>query len=143
MTTRKVTRETLNDNVEFDCPFIVGAQDDGETIIEDDPDTYAPCVIDYIDRDGSSIGEMDVDDSAWEPVSGYSGQHGYRGPEMHASEFLGGGMARDVLADTGAVYVIVAVTNLPEWEATDEETEDVRNSESGWVLLKLKGSGDE
>lgn len=136
---RKVTAETLNDNVEFDCPFIVVAQRGGETLIVDAEDSlYAPSVNDYVDQSGSSVGNLEIEDSAWEAVTGYSGQDGYSGPEMHSSEFLGGRMARDVLEDIGATYVVVAVTNMPSWEASELDTDMVMDSSSGWVLLKLK-----
>lgn len=141
MTSRKVTADTLNENVEFDSPFIIGAQGGKETWIADVGSVYAPGVYDYVDQEGSPVGSLEIESDKWEAVRGYSSQQGYSGPEMHPSEYLGGGMARDVLADTGAIYVVCAVTNLPFWEATEEETNDVMDSTAGWVLLKLKGTG--
>src|SRR5690242_12998131 len=38
----------------------------------------------------------------WEPfTAGYTGQHGYGGPTMHRSEFIGGRLARDILSTPG------------------------------------------
>ncbi len=142
-----VTSETVNSKVEFDSPFrIVGQLADGRTVIENPlSDVYAPDVILYVDKEGSGVGEEEIDmvawnkpQKTWEAVNGYSGQQGYRGPCMHSSEFLGCGMADDVLADVGAVYVVVTVECSPMWEATEEEGQEVRDSPAGWMLLKLK-----
>lgn len=52
-------------------------------------------------------------DSGWELLTGYSGQHGYDGPIMHASESIGGRMARDILARPGW-YVSVVCEDLSD-----------------------------
>jgi hypothetical protein len=59
-------------------------------------DVYAPTLYDD-----------ELDSDRWELLDGYSGQYGYSGPVMHPSEFIGGGMARDILATPGT-YVAVA-----------------------------------
>lgn len=48
----------------------------------------------------------------WEPMTGYTGQHGYSGPHMHPSEYVGGALARDIL-DTPGLYVCVTVDYGP------------------------------
>lgn len=97
----------LNDATEFDHPFSVHPADESGavTITDGPPSLYAPSLID---------GELD--DDRWAFVDGYSGQYSYGGPIMHDSEFLGGGMARDVLEQPGT-YVLVAAQYL----CTDEE----------------------
>lgn len=146
-----VDRETLNGAVEFDSPFrIVGQMQDGRTVIENPLDgVHAPDVMLWVDKSGSGVGEEEIDNVAWnlpqdkwEVVNGYSGQYGYSGPTMHASEFLGGGMARDVLENVGAVYVLTTVECMANWEATEEEEQEVRDNPAGWMLLKLKGTGE-
>lgn len=152
-----VDRETLNGAVEFDSPFrIVGQMQDGRSVIENPlASVYAPSVYLYTDKDHNGVGEEEIDNVAWnepqktwEVVNGYSGQHGYSGPTMHASEFLGGGMARDVLENVGAVYVIVAVECLPDWQIDENDEDDVflgqviQDNPAGWMLLKLKGTGE-
>lgn len=89
------TPDTLNDLVEFDHPFTI--HPDG-TMTDGPRDLYAPDLTDD---------ELDGDDR-WRMVTGYSGQHGYSGPIMHNSEYLGGGMARDVLAHPGTYVVVVS-----------------------------------
>ena len=49
-------------------------------------------------------------------LTGYTGQCGYNGPVMHPSEYVGGGLERDILADPGW-YVVTAVVDDADWEA--------------------------
>ena len=98
---------------------------------------YVPEATYYVDKNGSQVGETEIP-NGWEAVSGYSGQHGYSGPDMHPSEYLGGGMARDVLEDVGAIYATQTLSALPNWDADDEETETVMMDADGWILLKFK-----
>lgn len=77
----------------------------------------------------------DLNDAGWEPVTGYSGQYGYSGPIMHASEFLGGGMAES-LAATPGTYVTIMVETWPD-------TEDAERDVVGWALLRRIDSEDQ
>lgn len=113
------TPDTLNGLVEFDAPFMV--RPDG-TIDTHLPGIWAPEV--YWDDDGPEISSREP----WAPVNGYSGQDRYAGPVMHASEYLGGGMARDVLAAPG-IYVLVVVTCLPDDDDPEPEP-------AGWMLIR-------
>jgi hypothetical protein len=67
----------------------------------------------------------------WEPLSGYTGQYGYNGAVMHASEYLGGRLAADILDDPG-VYVVVTVEVMP----TDDEPEPFP---AGWAVFHYIG----
>lgn len=148
----QVTAETLNSAVEFDSAFTIGHTDDaGLTTIERADDVYAPEVYLYTDKEHNGVGEEEIDlkpwneATSWEAITGYSGQYSYSGPTMHVSEYLGGTMARDVLADKGATYVIVSVECLPDWEVDQDNEEDVElemtthNNPAGWMLLKYVG----
>lgn len=92
MTGRPLRAERpLNELMEMYCPVEIHA--DG-TIT-----THDALVPDYYDDE--------LDGTDWELVSaGYTGQHGYRGPVMHNSEFIGGRMEADFRATPG-VYVAV------------------------------------
>lgn len=149
-----VTADTLNANIDFDCPFTILNVRGGHTFIGPS-DAYAPEVTLYTDKEHNGVGEEEIDgvpwnqpQKTWEVVNGYSGQHGYSGPTMHSSEFLGGGMARDVLADIGAVYVVTSVECHADWEVDENDEDDVfaadviRDNPAGWMLLKLKGTGE-
>lgn len=57
-------------------------------------------------------------EGSWELMNGYSGQYGYSGPCMQASECIEGHMARDILAAPGwyvAVYETSEDNSDAEW----------------------------
>lgn len=110
--------QKLND-IEFDHPFRI--REDGS--VEDVyPEFYPPSV--YHDEES----DVRIDGECWEAFStGYTGQFGYRGPVMHASEFIGGRLETDMLESPG-VYVITTV----ETDAEDDEP-------AGWIVLKYDG----
>lgn len=66
----------------------------------------------------------------WEPMAGYTGQYGYNGPHMHPSEYVGGGMARDIL-DTPGLYVCVLVDYGPCTDDADRSAEPCAGCVSG------------
>lgn len=140
MTIVNATRDTLNAAIDFDSPFRVLSGGRIETYL---PNVYGPEVYLLVDKEGNGVGSEEIEGDGWSPVTGYSGQHGYSGPCMHTSEYLGGGMARDVLEDTGAVYVVTTVESVPDWEIDEEDEEDVfagqviQDNPAGWMLLRL------
>lgn len=75
-----------------------------------------------------------IEGTGWELVSGFTGQHGYDGPVMHESEYMGGGIVQYTM-DTPGIY---AVQYVAAWSDYDfEEYEYV-----GWVLLRYGPSTD-
>lgn len=105
---------------EFDCVFEVL---EGGAVV-DRHDIYAPQVYVYencpVDIDGIPVG--------WEALTGWTGQYGYKGAVMHASEQFAGPMAAHVLGTPG-VYVLVVVEVL-------EEDEDGESEPAGWAVLR-------
>ena len=99
--TVKATPETLNDVMEFDT--VIYSHGDGTTV-DVLSGIYAP-----------SLFEGELNSSEWSLMDGYSGQHGYSGPVMHDSEYIGGRMARDIL-ETAGYYVAVVSYYAPEEE---------------------------
>lgn len=93
-----MTELSLNDRMEFD--HVVRVHSD-ETVT-DEPGEFAP----EFYPEGEYTDEAYVS-QGWELMRGYTGQYGYNGPCMHPSEFIGGGLARDIL-ETPGVYVAVA-----------------------------------
>lgn len=93
----------LNDQMEFD--HVVHVDVAGN--VTDATDVYAPSLF-----DGALEG------TAWTLMDGYSGQQGYSGPLMHQSEFVGGGMETDILANPG-FYVTLVNYNSDEEEPTE------------------------
>lgn len=101
------TRDELNTVAEFDRVFRVNP--DG-TVTFPVESVHAPEVY-HVDGQGHPH-DVEVHGADWQPLHGYTGQHGYNGAVMHASEYLGGRMADDVLASAG-VYVVTSVECLP------------------------------
>lgn len=100
---------SLNDLMEFDR--VVRVHVDGSVSYPSLP--HAPELTD---------GEVSP---GWRLLDGYSGQYGYSGPIMHTSEFIGGGMERDILSTPG-VYVA-----LVDYPSDDSEPE-------GWAVAQLE-----
>ena len=100
----KATHKELQDIADFDHPFVITA--DGS--VHDAPsNVYAPEVY-----DAESISEdITIEGDGWSALTGHTGQYGYHGAVMHASEFIGGGLA-DYLLDNSGTYVVVAVECL-------------------------------
>lgn len=103
--------EALQRIAEFDHVFTVTP---AGTVVDGPGGIYAPEY--YVD---TTADELAPD---WEALTGYTGQHGYSGPHMHASEFIGGRLARDILETP-----VVAV--LPDDEDEDPEP-------AGWAVLR-------
>lgn len=70
----------------------------------------------------------------WELLTGYSGQRGATGANMHSSEFIGGAMARDILARPGLyVAVVDYVSECDECRGTGgHECDD--DHVAGWAV---------
>jgi hypothetical protein len=96
----------LNDDMDFD--HVIEVHADGS--VTDARGVYAPELY-----DDELMGD------GWELMDGYSGQDRYSGPIMHNSEFIGGQMEQDILANPG--YYVALVNNSSE----DEEGE-------GWAV---------
>jgi len=108
---------TLSDLMEFEHVIRVengvatDRMPDGERI-----PLWAPeCINDGFTRIGETAPRHIEQGTGWTLMDGYSGQYGYSGPIMHASEFIGDGctMHRDILATDG-YYVTVVCTVLSD-----------------------------
>lgn len=91
------TTRSLNDIMEFD--HVIEVTEAGDII--DRPDLYAPELWD---------GELNTE--KWTLLNGYSRQDRYAGPIMHPSEYIGGGMERDI-RETPGVYVALVSYHTP------------------------------
>lgn len=106
----------LDEIMEFDHVIRVNA--DGS--VTDEPSLYAP-----------SLYDEELDSDKWEFfTTGYSGQHGYSGPIMHNSEYIGGALERDILATPGVYVAIVA-----NWSPGADEEDTIE----GWAIVKYVG----
>jgi hypothetical protein len=105
----------LSDRMEFD--HVIRVHADGT--VTDEPGIYAPTLLDE-----------QLDSPKWTLFTkGYSGQYSYNGPVMHNSEYIGGGLARDILAEPGVYVAIVA-----DWSADDDQEKDTIE---GWAIARL------
>lgn len=96
------------------------------TVIER-PDVWTPEAI-WSDTDVRHIEPV----TDWTPIHGYSGAHQQGASAvMHPSEFIGGGMARDIIAevkeDGGHTYAVVEVLDPDDEEAL-----------IGWVIFRYE-----
>ena len=128
-----ISSAELGSSVEPDIPFRV--LEGGKVMLADD---FAPTIWGEEGHDPTIYGYSD-----WEFFShGYTNQHSYNGPEMHASERLGGALARDILATPGT-YVLVIVTYdcskncLGHAPDCGEYCSDSPHAES-WVVVKRR-----
>lgn len=120
-----VTDEMLADLAriaEFDHVFTVA--EDGT--VSDGPDyLYAPTVTHSDEHD---IEYEQYVGRTWAPLTGYTGQWGYSGAVMHASETLSGGLARDILTEPGTYVTVVVESDDPDGEEA-----------AGWAVLRYTG----
>jgi hypothetical protein len=127
---------SLNDLMDFD--HVIRITDDGT--VEEAPGEYAPEVyVECADDDAGSItreAEQQMIDAVanqgWELMTGYTGQYSYRGPIMHASEYVGGQMEADIRATPG-LYVVIEPTGL---YATEEQEQEQSDEPIGWVVAR-------
>jgi hypothetical protein len=126
--TMRATAEDLQRIAGFDHPFTVTA---AGQLADAPAGIYAPEY--YSDTDAEELAG-----AGWEALTGYTGQYGYNGPHMHASEYLGGGLARDILATPG-VYVVVVVNVLPDNVCVHCERELVQDSDGRWIDPEATG----
>ena len=125
---RTVTEDTLSEEIEFD--HIVYSHGDG-TISDVSLNVWGPEVYTLEQEDGTWT-EEDLE-GPWSLLTGFSGQHDYSGGHMHASEYIGGGLARHIL-ETPGFYMAAVVTPLwlddsddylpPSWAVAYTETVD-------------------
>lgn len=117
-----VTVGNLNSLAEFDAPFQIV---NGELVRP--ADVWAPEVY------HSEENDIDIQGDGWYAMTGYTGQDRYNGPVMHASEYLGGGMAEDLIEmateEPDTVFVVVTVEVLPD------DDDDEEPNPAGWVVL--------
>jgi len=99
-------RDKLNDTMDFD--HIVWVHADG-TVTDG---TYVRGVrigAPELMWDGTDVALMpSCVREGWELLTGRTGQYGYHGPVMHASEYVGGNLADWILSHPGLYVTLVA-----------------------------------
>jgi hypothetical protein len=126
---------SLNDIMQID--HVVRVHSDG-TVTDAGPGVYAPeLAMDSAD-DYQILAEHEQDYAAqaerqgWDLMTGYSGQvGGARSFLMHPSEYIGGGLERDILARPG-LYVAITVEMLPAGDGDESESPEP----AGWAVAR-------
>lgn len=121
----RISPDQLNAYMEFD--HVIEVLPTG--LVRPRADIYAPSV----------CGEDGIEDTAWQPLKGYSSQgsgiiNQAENWHMHDCESVGGQLARDILARPG-IYVAVWITWDP---GTCDEDADEYGEEptiEGWCVL--------
>lgn len=125
----EATPDNLNDLMSFG--HVIRVHEDGT--VTEPRNVPANEVIDLVlDADGQSLDD-DYEDvySGWAPfTAGYTSQHGYSGPTMHAGESIGGRLAYDIL-NTPGDYVAVIVDGIPAEGESDDSDLAI-----GWAVLR-------
>lgn len=70
----------------------------------------------------------------WELLSGFTGQYGYNGPVMHASEFIGGGLERHILETPGYWVATVVESDCQYKEPNCNEDSGCNCDPAGWAV---------
>lgn len=145
--------QPINKLMEFG--HVVAVMPDGRVIDTDEGfnylDVHAPEVV--IDYDGpfaeAQISKQhDADmveylrEQGWEVLSGYSGQHGYSGPVMHQSEFIGGGLEGRIRKEPG-YWVALTVEIHPKEDDPEYDDGNGESESVGWIVARKIGSEDE
>lgn len=130
-----MTADKLNDVMQFES--VIEVHEDGTV---SGTDKYrAPELYMEVDKDGQSIHADDSDiigqaeREGWELLTGYSGQYSYRGPVMADAEYIGGGLARDILAEPGIYVSVIVNVTAPEDAPNAEEIEE---TPAGWAVAR-------
>lgn len=108
------------DGQEFDHVFVL--HDNGT--ITDARNMWAPTVTHSDEHD------IDIEGEGWQAIVGLTGQYGYNGAVMHASEYVGVPVARlmhEMTADEPIVFALVVVTDPHAEEGTDDAV--------GWAIM--------
>lgn len=115
---------------EFDVAFTVTEREDGTYGVRAATGVHAPEVYVSTDDDGQILDQhesdmvADVKRQGWELLTGWTGQYGYNGPIMHASEYFGGSLREHVLSVPGTYVLVVVACEFDE------------DGDAGWAIAR-------
>lgn len=116
MATMPVTH-TLSDFMEFD--HVIEVHADG-TVTDGPAGIYGPDLM-HVEFERHPLDIENVGPQGWDILRGFSGQYGYAGGVMHASEQIGGGLETFILSHPG-LYVACVVNCWGEPECDGHES---------------------
>jgi hypothetical protein len=115
--------EELKDRMEFD--HVIEVHRDGT--VTDAEGQFAPDLMDD-----------QIQSPEWTFFSaGYTGQYSYNGPIMHDSEYIGGRLEADILANPGYYAAVVShYSECPDCEGIEDEDYICDNDhDEGWAVV--------
>jgi hypothetical protein len=128
---RSVAEDGLNGRMEFNC--VITVWPDGTlTDASRDVRRTAP---ESADGDADALTDGSAE-QGWSLLDGFSSQYNYCGPVMHASEYIGGSMARHILSTPGHYVAILAYYSCSEDSCggtLDDPCPEGQHSE-GWCV---------
>ena len=130
---KKITAENLNDAMEF---YHVIRVDAAGNVTDSPEDVYCEGWVQSVLTDPETdLWEDEFNlPEGWQLMTGYTGQYGYNGPVMHSSEFIGGGMARDILETPGDYVALVVESDCGYTQEHCSEETGCNCEPAGWVV---------
>lgn len=74
-----------------------------------------------------------IESQGWKVETGWTRQHGYRGPIMHVSEYIGGALA-DHIRETPGYWVACSVEIHPGEEDPEYDGGNGESETAGWIV---------
>lgn len=130
----KVTEENLNSVMEFGHVIRVNADGTVTGRVEDAP-YFDEALRSYLVNADTWEWEEEINlPEGWTLMGGYSGQDRYSGPIMHASEYIGGRMARDILEAPGDYVALVMESDCGYTQEHCSEEVGCDCEPAGWAV---------
>jgi hypothetical protein len=127
----KVTADNLNQVMEFD--HVVEVHADG-SVTDSEESPYFELSY-YLTDPETGLWEFQSSiPEGWELMTGYTGQYGYNGPCMHASEYIGGRMARDILETPGLYVALIVESDCGYTEEHCNDEDGCQCEPEGWAV---------
>ena len=127
----KVTADNLNEVMEFD--HVIEVHADG-TVTDSEESPYFDLTY-YLTDAETGLWELETSiPEGWSLMSGYTGQYGYNGPCMHQSEYIGGGMARDILETPGLYVALIVRSDCGHTEEFCNEEDGCQCEPESWAV---------
>lgn len=123
----------LNNLMEID--HVIAVHEDG-TVTDAPAGVYAPERLEHGEGPDGKVDPYGMLGDWTLITTGYSGQDRYSGPIMHNSEFIGGRLAEDILAEPG-YYVALACYWPDDEDTTEEDRETDGDYVEGWAVARL------
>jgi hypothetical protein len=122
----------LIENTEFDSTFTLDYS--GNVTASD---AYAPEVSHDADADVLISGVPYVLSTDWSAMTGLTGQYAYHGPVMHASEYVGEGVARAMLelTEDGPLTFVMVTVEVDECDDDCDDECEGYHDPAGWAIL--------